>query len=312
MRGNTVQDRIFWTGLEYRYIPAVARLIREVDSGFVGDVRMVTIREHRFPFLRKVGLWNRDKTKSGDTLVEKCCHFFDLMVRIASVDCFPHRVFASGGHDVNMLADTDTLDNAFVVVEFDNDGPRMLLELCMFAEASKNQEELSVVGDKGKLEAFAPAHQLGGGSHDPNFRRGSRNLPWVDRVTPPEPSKIEEVYEGAEASILSAGYHEGATFFELEAFVQAVCTRTEPEVSAADGLLATTIGVAAQKSIDSGRPIELSELLSDVTLTSLRADRQRARVRSAIGTERNTPAVQAEPTQQPATITAWSGVASKL
>ena len=33
-----------------------------------------------------------------------------------------------------------------------------MLELCMFAEASKNQEELSLVGTRGKLEAFAPSH----------------------------------------------------------------------------------------------------------------------------------------------------------
>ena len=52
VRSEAASGRMFWTGLEYRYIPAIARLVREVDSGFVGDVRMVTIREHRFPFLQ--------------------------------------------------------------------------------------------------------------------------------------------------------------------------------------------------------------------------------------------------------------------
>ena len=71
------------------------------------------------------------------------------------------RVIASGGQSVNHLTEVyngekaDILDNAYVIVEFDNRGPRMLLELCMFAEASKNQEEISIVGNKGKLEAFA-------------------------------------------------------------------------------------------------------------------------------------------------------------
>ena len=31
------------------------------------------------------------------------------------------------------------MDAAYALVDFDNGGPRMLLELCMFAEASKNQ-----------------------------------------------------------------------------------------------------------------------------------------------------------------------------
>ena len=54
----------------------MSRLIAEADSGRVGEVRMVSIREHRFPFLKKVGDWNRLKRNTGDTLVEKCCHFF--------------------------------------------------------------------------------------------------------------------------------------------------------------------------------------------------------------------------------------------
>jgi myo-inositol 2-dehydrogenase / D-chiro-inositol 1-dehydrogenase len=56
---------------------------------------MLTIREHRFPFLEKVGDWNRFNRNTGGTLVEKCCHFFDLMRLILRDD--PVRVMASGG-----------------------------------------------------------------------------------------------------------------------------------------------------------------------------------------------------------------------
>ena len=52
-------------------------------------------------------------------------------------------------------------------------------------------------------------------------------------------------------------------------------------MSAADGLLATTIGVAAHKSIAEGRPIDLGELLSSEMLTSLREERREARARSS-------------------------------
>src|SRR5436190_1992208 len=41
---------ITWVGLEYRYMPAVAELIRLVGAGAVGTPRMVAMREHRFPF----------------------------------------------------------------------------------------------------------------------------------------------------------------------------------------------------------------------------------------------------------------------
>lgn len=43
-------------GLEYRYMPPVAKLIDLVKGGALGQVKMVAIREHRFPFLVKV-LW---------------------------------------------------------------------------------------------------------------------------------------------------------------------------------------------------------------------------------------------------------------
>lgn len=41
-------------GLEYRYMPPVAKLIDIVKEGALGQVKMVSIREHRFPFLVKV------------------------------------------------------------------------------------------------------------------------------------------------------------------------------------------------------------------------------------------------------------------
>ena len=56
-----------------------SRLIEEVESGACGAVKMIAIREHRFPFLEKVDNWNRFSKNTGGTLVEKCCHFFDVM-----------------------------------------------------------------------------------------------------------------------------------------------------------------------------------------------------------------------------------------
>ena len=56
--------------MEYRYIPSIARVIREVDGGTIEKLRMLSIREHRFPFLRKVGDWNRFNVNTGGTLVE--------------------------------------------------------------------------------------------------------------------------------------------------------------------------------------------------------------------------------------------------
>ena len=67
----------------------------------------------------------------------------------------PVRVFATGGQSVNHLDERydgktpDILDNAYVVVDFDDDS-RGMLDLCMFAEASVNEQEIVVTGDVGK------------------------------------------------------------------------------------------------------------------------------------------------------------------
>ena len=44
----------------------------------------------------------------------------------------------------------DILDNAYVTVEYEN-GSRGILDLCMFAEGSRNEQEICAVGDSGKV-----------------------------------------------------------------------------------------------------------------------------------------------------------------
>ena len=65
-------------------MPPVAALIDRAEDA-TGGIKMLTIREHRFPFLRKIGNWNRFNENSGGTFVEKCCHFFDLMRLILEI-----------------------------------------------------------------------------------------------------------------------------------------------------------------------------------------------------------------------------------
>jgi myo-inositol 2-dehydrogenase/D-chiro-inositol 1-dehydrogenase len=153
------RDAITWMGLQYRYMPTPAAMLDQLATGVCGTTRMVSIREHRFPFLEKVGNWNRFTRNTGGTLVEKCCHFFDLMHLVAGAH--PVRVMASGGQDVNHLDEVydgevpDLLDNALVIVEFAN-GVRGALDPCMFAEGGRFEQEITITGDLAKMEATVP------------------------------------------------------------------------------------------------------------------------------------------------------------
>ncbi len=146
-------------------MPPVQELMKEIAKGKVGALQMLAIREHRFPFLEKVGDWNRFSRRTGGTLVEKCCHFFDLMRLIMADE--PVRVFASGAMDVNHKDESyggetpDILDNAYVIVDF-RSGRRALLDLCMFAEGAYWQETIAATGDKGRAEIFIPGPPASG------------------------------------------------------------------------------------------------------------------------------------------------------
>jgi hypothetical protein len=241
------REALVWVGLEYRYMPPVARLIADVRAGAVGRVRMVAIREHRFPFLPKVGDWNRFSRNTGGTLVEKCCHFFDLMNHIT--EATPVRVLASGAQDVNHLDELydgevpDILDNAFVIVDYD-DGSRALLDLCMFAEGSEHQEELSVVGDLGKVEAFLPSSEL---------RRGTR--------TGGRDGVVTEVVR--DDRVAYEGFHHGSSYLEHLDLLAAIRRGGAPDVGPEQGLLSVAMGVAAHRSVDEGRAVDLAEVLAD-------------------------------------------------
>ncbi len=234
---------LFWVGLEYRFMPPVTAFIERVHTGPAGPVKMLTIREHRFPFLPKVGDWNRFNANTGGTLVEKCCHFFDLMRHILRDE--PVRVYASGGQDVNHLHERydgrapDILDNAYVIVDFAG-GARAVLDLCMFAEGSPEQEEIYAVGPHGKWEVKIPSGMLG---WHPRDRQGTT---------------LEHVAVPAEA--LAAGSHHGATYYQLRRFDRALDQGLDPDVSALDGLRSVQMGLAAQHSIETGQPVALDFL----------------------------------------------------
>lgn len=246
-----------WVAMEYRYMPPVARLAQEVHAqSSTGRVTMLSIREHRFPFLVKVGDWNRFNRYTGGTLVEKCCHFFDLMRFMTRSE--PVRIYASASVANNHLDETypegtpDILDNAYVVVDFAN-GQRAMLELCMFAEGARYQEEISVVGHLGKVECFVP----GPGRFWP-AHLGAAPVPKVV-ISPRDPKGPRELDIPVDPVALAAGDHNGSTLYQHQKFNAVVRGQGEVEVGLSDGLAAVLMGLAAQESARTGQSIDLTQ-----------------------------------------------------
>ena len=320
-----------WVAMEYRFIPAIAKLLELIPST-VGELKMCTIRENRFPFLHKIEAWNRDRTKTGDSLVEKwygcsvcmrgesmcvllrrmllgdakscahsrvlryfplwdSCHFFDLMRLITGQEADLEHVRALVQRGLNYddepdLYDVPIIDSAYVFSTFhskptedaasslSSDGEESsvssttskkkkktagtiaCLELCMYADGSRHQEEIIVTGTKGRLEAYLPENKVYA------YTRPSAE-DWADRSVPP-PAKYEQIHDcsnvrdvhglGNSSIPTHGGYHYSSTAVEWYKLLAAMREYDQtgvwaPAVSLQDGLAAVEIGLRATEAI---------------------------------------------------------------
>ena len=249
------RDAVTWMGLQYRFMPTPAAMLAQLETGVCGTTRMVSTREHRFPFLKKVGDWNRFNRYTGGTLIEKCCHFFDLMHLVAGAH--PVRVLASGGQDVNHLdevylvdgreARPDILDNAFVIVEFAN-GVRGALDLCMFAEGGRFEQEITITGDAAKLEATVPGDVVWLGERAAAGAPGSH-----------PGSGVREIPAPMDPRVPYPDFHQGASYMEHLHLAAAIRAGRPESVTVTEGMWAVATGAAAHRSIDDRRAVELAE-----------------------------------------------------
>lgn len=252
-----------WVAMEYRYIPAIAKLLSLIPE--IGDLKMVAIRENRYPFLHKIGDWNRDREKTGDTLVEKCCHFFDLFRLITGNEVILPKLKTLAQRGLNYQDESSEfnipiIDSAYVTMPFKSKTEAKwsnvigCLELCMFSEGSRHQEEVIVTGTKGRLEAYLPENKVY------QFTRPNHEL-WSDRSIPPPPasihhqvfdcSNIREVHSiKSETLPTHGGYHYSSTAIEWYHLLKEIQHYKEtgdflPQVSLDDGLKAVEMGLEA-------------------------------------------------------------------
>lgn len=247
---------VFQVGLQYRYKSISVEAIHEVfERKTLGDIKLISMQEHRIPFLDKVNQWNKFAKFSGDTLVEKCCHYFDLINLFAQAK--PVRVFASGNMAVNFTEfeykgeKSDILDNAFVVIDYEN-GVRANFSLCMFAPMF--YEELVVCGDEGRLRAWEQKDYLPGGDLQSNLEILCGEDKPSRRIQPGYPTWIED------------SGHNGATFYEHVYFIDNIEGKPTTTASAREGLWSVIVAAAAQESIKCGQVVNIDEYLAKLNI----------------------------------------------
>ena len=235
-------------GMQYRFKAQYVEALFEVQAqASLGAVKTIAMSEYRPPFLDKVNQWNKFNRHSGGTLVEKCCHYFDLMNVIAASR--PKKVYASGGRGVNFLdfewqgelSDID--DHAMVIIDYDN-GIRASFTLNMFCQ--ELYEELVVVGECGRLVAGEQA------SFHPNTPSEARLQVEVPGHPAYRPQGV-----GYPPWIEETG-HYGATFFEHIAFHQQLAGERVDAATPQQALWSLIVASAAQHSMVSGQAVEVA------------------------------------------------------
>ena len=119
----------------------------------------------------------------------------------------------------------------------------------MFAEASQFQEEISVGGRQEKLKPKSSARSV--------LARGSRAVTCSRTcyIKAPRQQTIRPL--PVDLALLKAGDHNGATFYQHQQFAELVRYGGKPAVSLEDGLKAVDIGIAAQRSAETGQTVYL-------------------------------------------------------
>jgi len=245
-------------GLQYRYKAQYVEAFQEaLERKSLGAIKTISMSEYRPPFLDKVGQWNKFNEYSGGTLVEKCCHYFDLINLLA--DAKPRRVYASGGQAVNFLdferegKKSDIDDHGFVTIDYSN-GVRASFTLNMFCPDF--YEELVVSGTEGRLLAYerVDLQQLKSPDTSVSVYLGEQGASRSTKLSYP-------------AAIEQSGHH-GATYYEHIAFLDRLEGEAVDSATPLQGLWAMIVASAAQESIATGGAIDIANFIEQHNLTA--------------------------------------------
>ena len=238
-------------GLQYRYKAQYIEAFHEALSRqSLGEVKTISVTECRPAFLDKVGQWNKFNANSGGTLVEKCCHYFDLINLMAESQ--PVKVYASGGRAVNFTdfeyegRASDIDDHAFVVIDYAN-GVRANFALNMFSP--NFNEEMVITGTQGRLVATEVFnfHQ----------QQGSKATVAIESGEHGSSRNADVTY----AALIEQSGHHGATYYEHIAFMDQLEGQSVDAATPLQGLWSMIVASAAQSSMATGQAIDIKQFM---------------------------------------------------
>ena len=261
---------LFYLGFNLRHLPTYERAWEIVAAGELGRIHMVNGKEYYYSGATYFQRWNRFRQYGGGMFVTKLTHDFDILqyvvgqkirrvVAFGNLSVFrpdepdpealhaPYRQLPGwekrkrlmavgepvdqGDVDVNLYtSEKDTIDNASVLLDFEND-LRGVFSFSVFQARACSGRELEIIGDEAHL-------RMASGRITIEDRHGRRR-------------RVEEFD--------ASGGHGGCDEILVNDFHRCVAEKEKPRATWQDGARSVRVGLAAQRSLETGGVVEVPE-----------------------------------------------------
>ncbi len=231
------QQRLLAIGHELRLSSLWSTVRQMIDDGFVGDPQYVLVELSRNPYRQGAAGWRYDIDCVGNWILEEPIHFFD----------FARWYLESAGDPVSVIAAANSRqaghpelqDNFSAIVHFSGGQYAVISQsLSMF----EHHQTVKVAGTKGSLWASWSGAQ--DRTRHPSFFLKASDGQRVSEI--PIEKITGEVYELED---------------QIDMMVRAVRDNQPLKATGVDGLWSVAICLAAQKSVETGMPVKISEVM---------------------------------------------------
>jgi myo-inositol 2-dehydrogenase/D-chiro-inositol 1-dehydrogenase len=227
-------NRLLAIGHELRLSSMWGLAKQMIDDGFIGQPLYALVELSRNPYRQGADGWRYDIQRVGNWILEEPIHFFDLARWYLSACGEPTSVFATANS--KQVGHPELQDNFSAILRFAGGAYAVVTQtLCAF----EHHQTVKVTGTRGALWASWSGA--------------------MDRTR--HPTFSLRAFDGQQVQTLQIDKPTGE-LFELEDQIQRMCSAVRDAVplhcTAHDGRWSVAMCLAAQASVDSGQPVEIS------------------------------------------------------
>ena len=235
------QGKLLAVDHEMRLSSLWGRVKGLIDQGIVGTPQYVLLELSRFPYRLGSEGWRFDIHRVGNWILEEPIHFFDLARWYMAGFGEPVSVYARANS--KQPGHPELQDNFTTIVNFAGGGFAVIAQTL---SAFEHHATCKVTGTAGSVWANWSA---------PDARHPQPVF--ALRYTRGDPDHVEEIlFEDVTGEVVELQQ-------QIAAVVRSIRDGTPPVATAEDGRWAVLLCLAAQASVDRGRPVTIEEIAAE-------------------------------------------------